>query len=227
MVGIVEVWWGICRNSSTIRPFAPTNSREGQNEVGVSKEDRKVMSNRPVRPTDAFAAPEFTLALVANRRHPSIRSDEDIYAPLMGSWNVRTCDVLEDGTKVEGNGEWIFSRVLDGRGVQDVWILPTRTRRLSAEKHPRERYGTSIRTFDPNLRRWRVTWLNPVNGAFDVLEARMENGAIIQEGTNSSGRRIDWTFARVTPVEFHWIGKTQDDDGNWHISAEFFGSRSA
>lgn len=173
------------------------------------------------RPGDAFAQ-----ALLASERHPTILAAEDIYAPLLGIWDVTVRDYLEDGREIEGHGEWLFARVLDGRAIQDVWIVPSRCD-APRERHPCERYGSSIRTFDPNLRRWRVTWLNPVSGAFDMLWARAEDGRIVQEGSSSTGQEIDWTFARITPTEMHWIGKGRDENGNWRLEAEFFGRRRA
>lgn len=168
---------------------------------------------------------ELALALTCDSRHPQISDAEDIYAPLLGTWVVDTRDILEDGSEIFGSGEWIFSRILDGRGVQDVWIAPGRWEREHAPRHPRERYGTSIRTFDPKSRHWQVTWLNPVSGAFNVLKARIEDGMIIQEGSNADGCQICWTFETITESQFHWTGKIRGEDGEWRMVCEFSGSR--
>ena len=174
---------------------------------------------------DGYAL-ELALALTCDSRHPDISDADDIYAPLLGTWAVDTRDFFEDGHEIRGSGEWIFSRVLEGRGVQDVWIAPGRSERDHAPKHPRDRYGTSIRTFDPVSRRWQVTWLNPVSGAFDVLLARVENGMIIQEGSNLDGRTICWTFEEISDDRFHWTGKGLADGGEWRTYSEFLGSRA-
>lgn len=165
----------------------------------------------------------FTDAFFARECHGAIEPVEDIYAGLLGAWDVTARDYLDGGRTLACRGSWIFARTLEGRAVQDVLILPA----PGAAAHPRRRYGTSIRTFDPVSRRWQVTWLNPVSGRFDVLHARLEGRAIVQEGFNAEGQAIEWTFSEIGEAAFHWIGRTCLPDGRWRLDAEFFGSRRA
>lgn len=173
--------------------------------------------------TEASSA--FAAALVSESRSPEIAPQEDIYAPLLGVWDVEARDRNEDGTFKVGRGEWLFSRTLEGRAVQDVWIAPARDRRRADGPRLANRYGTSVRTFDPNTRSWQVTWLNPVTGAFDVLLTRMDGKRIVQEGTRRDGRRMRWIFQDVTAQTFHWTGEVQLPDGSWRLEAEFVGRR--
>jgi len=170
---------------------------------------------------------DFAGALVSSTRSPDIRESEDIYAPLEGAWEVETRDVLDDGSVVTGHGEWFFSRVLEGRAFQDVWILPSRVPGGRRPHHPRDRYGTSLRMMDPATREWRVVWMNPVSGALDVLRARKEGEKIVQEGTRPDGQRIRWVFDVLTPDRFHWYGESQQADGRWAREVEFAGRRRA
>lgn len=166
----------------------------------------------------------FAEALVSQSRSPQISAQEDIYAKLLGVWDVEARDRTDDGTFQVTGGEWFFARTLEGRAVQDVWIAPTRANRRTAARLA-NRYGTSVRTFDPHTRRWQVTWFNPVTGAFDVLHTRMDGERIVQEGTQGNGRRIRWIFAEITDKTFHWTGEGQLPDGSWRLEAEFFGRR--
>ena len=160
------------------------------------------------------AAPtsDFAEALVAANRSPEIAPHEDVYAKLLGTWDVQARDRTDSGAFQVTEGEWLFARTLEGRAVQDVWIAPNR-------------YGTSVRTFDPRTRTWQVTWFNPVTGAFDVLHTRMEGERIVQEGTQGNGRRLRWIFQDITDTRFHWTGEAQLPDGSWRLEAEFFGRR--
>jgi uncharacterized protein len=167
----------------------------------------------------------FAGALVSSTRSAEIRDDEDIYAPLEGKWDVETRDWLPDGSVVTGRGEWLFSRVLEGRAFQDVWILPARRPDGARAQHPANRYGTSLRMMDPTTREWRVVWLNPVSGAFDVLRARREGERIVQEGARPDGQRIRWVFDVLTRDRFHWYGEAEQPDGRWAREAEFSGHR--
>jgi hypothetical protein len=168
----------------------------------------------------------FGEALVSATRSPDIRPEEDIYAPLLGVWEVDTLDRLPDGTFAKGHGEWLFSRALEGRAFQDVWIMPKRNDG-SRPNHPYNRYGTTVRMMNPETRRWQITWFNPVSGAFDTLYARMEGGKLIQEGRSANGQAIRWIFDRLEKNAFHWYGETEQADGKWLRDVEFTGTRRA
>ena len=171
-------------------------------------------------PSDAFAE-----ALVSGSRSPEIAADEDVYARLLGVWDVQARDRTDSGVFEVTEGEWFIARTLEGRAVQDVWIAPPRAKRRATDSRLTNRYGTSVRTFDPRTRTWQVTWFNPVTGAFDVLHTRMEGARIVQEGTQGNGRRLRWIFQEITDNTFHWTGEAQLPDGSWRLEAEFFGRR--
>ena len=174
---------------------------------------------------DAVTSGKFADALVAASRSPEIAAADDVYAPLLGIWDVEARDRTAEGAFHVTHGEWLFARTLEGRAVQDVWIAPARGHRPVDGTRSANRYGTSVRTFDPNTRRWQVTWLNPVTGAFDVLLTRMEGKRIVQEGRRSDGRPMRWTFQDITAQTFHWTGEAQLPDGSWRLESEFFGRR--
>lgn len=167
----------------------------------------------------------FAEALISQSSSPEIDAQQDIYAPLLGVWNVEARDRTEAGAFQVSHGEWLFARTLEGRAVQDVWIAPARGNRPVGGSRFGNRYGTSVRTFDSTTRSWQVTWFNPVTGAFDVLQVRMDGERIIQEGTRRDGQRIRWIFKEITDDTFHWTGEGQQPDGSWRLDAEFFGRR--
>jgi len=166
----------------------------------------------------------FAEALISRDRSPEIAASEDVYAKLLGVWSVEARDRTDNGTFQVTAGEWLFARTLEGRAVQDVWIAPTRANRRTAAPRA-NRYGSSVRTFDPQTRTWQVTWFNPVTGAFNVLQTPMDGDRIVQEGTVGDGGRIRWIFQEITDETFHWTGERQLPDGSWRLEAEFFGRR--
>jgi hypothetical protein len=169
-------------------------------------------------------AKAFAEALVSENRSSEISAQEDIYAKLLGAWDVEARDRTDNGSVQVTHGEWFFARTLEGRAVQDVWIAPDRAHRHPTMPRVANRYGTSVRTFDPNTRTWQVTWFNPVTGAFDVLHTRMDGDRIVQEGMQD-GRRIRWIFQEITARSFYWTGEAQLPDGSWRLDVEFFGRR--
>ena len=166
----------------------------------------------------------FTRALVAKHRSPEIEAHEDVYAGLLGAWDVQVRNRADDGTFEVIAGEWYFARTLEGRAVQDVWIAPTRASRRGGVARA-NLYGTSVRAFDPQTRRWLVTWINPATGAFAVLNTRKAGERLVQEGELSDGHSIRWIFQEITDTTFHWTGETQLPDGCWRLDAELFGRR--
>jgi hypothetical protein len=116
--------------------------------------------------------------------------------------------------------------VLEGRAIQDVWIVPPRSSRRSKRSIQNNRYGTSLRVYDPAAGVWHVTWINPVSGAFNTLVGRRQGNEIVQEGKNPDGSLIRWTFSDITPRSFYWRGEASSDEGKtWRLEAEFFGHR--
>ena len=81
-----------------------------------------------------------------------IPEEYDWFAPLIGDWD---CDYYDEPTghqKRHVKGEWIFRRILEGAGVQDVFIFPSRGTR---EEHPQpdgeRRHGVHARGADTPL----------------------------------------------------------------------------
>ena len=78
-------------------------------------------------------ATDFFDVLAADHRSPEIPELMDVYGWLCGSWDLvvlryRAIDVSAQGL----TGEVHAARVLEGRAVQDVWIIPRRADRTPA-----------------------------------------------------------------------------------------------
>ncbi|HTW64077.1 MAG TPA: hypothetical protein VME17_05650 [Bryobacteraceae bacterium] len=148
------------------------------------------------------------LALISPGRSEEIPEAADVYGWLIGSWHL---DVRRfgDAAKYSGAGEVHFARVLEGRAIQDVWIMPNT-------------YGTTLRVWDAGVQAWRITWINPVTGARDEMVGRRIGEEIVQVGTHSDGTPIRWIFSEITPDSFRWTGEALEPDGRtWRLEAEF------
>jgi len=73
---------------------------------------------------------EFITALCSNARKGRIPEEYDFFGGLIGEWDIIWDDHLEEAEPRRVKGEWIFSRVLDGMAVQDLFIVPSREERL-------------------------------------------------------------------------------------------------
>lgn len=169
---------------------------------------------------------DFHPAFFASARSPEIPEAADAYGWLIGSWEL---DVLRYGVDVSTRGikgEVHFSWVLEGRGVQDIWIMPRISDRTADIDRARNMYGTTLRVWDAALEAWVVTWVNPVTGRRDELIGRWSGKDVVQIGTHSDGTPIRWIFSEITRDSFRWIGEALQPDGKtWKLEGEFRAKR--
>lgn len=69
---------------------------------------------------------EFITALCSSARNERIPEDCDFFGGLIGGRDIVWNDHLEEAEPRRVKGEWIFSRVLDGTAVQDLFIVSSR-----------------------------------------------------------------------------------------------------
>jgi len=160
------------------------------------------------------AASSFFDALHTNSPAPDRANRMGLYGWLIGSWQMNAVVHREDGTRHEGVGEIHFAWVLEGRAIQDVWILPGVF------------YGTTLRIYDPGLDAWHILWSDPLLQYYTRQIARARGSDIVQEGTNDAGEAVRWSFIEIAPDSFRWLGERSRDAGaSWERQAEFFARR--
>ena len=165
---------------------------------------------------------DFQAALAAPGRSPEIPEAADVYGWLIGNWEL---DVLHyasvDVAALRIKGEARFAWVLEGRAVEDVWIMP-RERRTAPMEKTNNMYGTTLRVWDPSIQAWRITWINPVTGHREEQIGRRNGDEIVQIGARSDGTPTRWRFTEITRDFFHWIGESLNPDGEtWKVEGEF------
>lgn len=136
----------------------------------------------------------FCSALIAPHPATDIAGTNDIYGSLTGSWFAEVLDTEDDGSKRVSEGEWHFARVLEGRGVQDLLIVPARNKRVPRAPTRFNRYGSALRIFDVKTGNWRVHWCNPADGDIHILEAQRVSDDIVEHGESRNGGVLRWTF---------------------------------
>ncbi len=169
---------------------------------------------------------DFFTALAAPGRSHEIPESADVYGWLVGSWEL---DVRHYGVDVAARhlkGEVHFARVLEGRAVQDVWIMPRLSERSAEIDKTVNMYGMTLRVWDASLQAWRVTWINGVTGSRDELIGRWSGKDIVQVGTHANGTPIRWMFTEITPDSFRWTGEALQPDGKtWKLEGEFLAKK--
>src|SRR5689334_19947822 len=100
---------------------------------------------------------DFLRLLAAPERSPEIPESHDIYGWLVGSWELHVCHYKGvDVSSLVLKGEAHFAWVLEGRAIQDVWIMPRPPERSAGSDRVNNMYGTTLRMWDPALQAWRI-----------------------------------------------------------------------
>lgn len=142
-----------------------------------------------------------------------------LYSFLVGQWDLAVTTLLEDGSMHFGQGEIHAGWVLRGRAIQDVWMIPRlRDRKPGIEPLPGAGnwYGSTLRTYDPNIDAWRIAWSDPANNFFAQQIGRAQGRDIVQEGPDPRGGHMRWTFTEIQQESFHWTAERSSDKNDWH-----------
>jgi hypothetical protein len=175
------------------------------------------MSAMPKRPAmNVSASPSFVEKLHTNCPAADRAGKMGLYGWLIGQWEMDAVVIADDGAKHSGRGEIHFGWVLEGRAIQDVWILPGFF------------HGTTLRAYDPGLDAWHILWSDPLKHLYTRQIGRARGSDIVQEGRDDSGATLRWSFTEITPGSFRWRGERSLDGGaTWHLQADFRARRVA
>jgi hypothetical protein len=137
----------------------------------------------------------------------------------------------ESGATHTNRGEIHAGWVLEGRALQDVWMLPRRAERRP-DAPPRQLpvtgnwYGTTLRVYDPGIDAWHILWNNPLTQLYTRQVGRACGADIVQEGRHESGALMRWSFTKIKPESFHWLAEVSADGGaSWRLQVEVLARR--
>ena len=173
----------------------------------------------PTRPvTPELVHSSFAQVLHANGPDTARATELALYSWIVGRWELDVTTMLDDGTMHRGNGEIHAGWVLQGRAIQDVWLIPRlRDRRPGIEPLPGAGnwYGTTLRIYDPGLDAWRIFWSDPATNFFTQQIGRAQGADIVQTGHDPRGGSMRWIFSELQPDSFHWTAERASDDRKW------------
>ena len=164
-------------------------------------------------------------ALRSDGPAPDRAAELRLYGQFIGDWKAHVVAYTPDGVSHEGDGEIHFGWVLQGRAIQDVWIIDRRSG-TPAMPVTGNWYGTTIRVYDPALGAWRIYWIDPATNAYRYQVGRQQGADIVQDGTTETGALSRWSFTEITPRSFRWKGEVSLDKGtSWRLVVEVFARR--
>ncbi len=163
---------------------------------------------------------DFPAVLHAQGPNPERAQALMLYGRFVGSWDAEITAHGPEGGSHKADGEIHFGWILQGRAVQDVWMIPRFADREDAPAFPiaGNWYGTTIRIYDPAIEAWRIYWIDPATNSFRQQIGRARGQDIVQEGASETGALTRWSFTEITPDSFHWLGEgKQLDSAHWRL----------
>ena len=169
----------------------------------------------------------FLEALGAGGPSADRGANMDLYGWLVGSWDLDVTGFLENGEQRRRPGEWHFGWTLEGRAIQDVWIVPPRGAGRQGDAAANvNSHGTTLRVYDPRIDAWHIQWTDPVTQTYLSMIGRKEGDDIVQLGKGPEGNLTRWSFSEIEPNAFRWRGEVSSDKGaTWRLQVEFLARR--
>ena len=137
-----------------------------------------------------------------------------LYGWLVGEWSFTGWIQPAGDRKHDIRGAIHAGWVLEGRALQDVWIVPGFF------------HGTTLRIYDPGLDAWHIIWSDPLRQSYSRQMGRASGNDIVQDGANLNGATTRWSFVDRTNDSFRWLGERQASPDTWALEAEFFVRRT-
>lgn len=160
---------------------------------------------------------DMVAALRALGPHPSLGTQGNVFGRLVGTWEVEYADISKDGKVLRRSGELSIGWVLDGRVIQDVWIVNP-----WGEHKEREVY-TDLRYFDPKSGAWPAIFVDPQIASV----ARFTGGAtaedrIVLDTPDLGHEHTRWSFVDIRPDAFSFRDEASDDGGKtWKLQSDY------
>jgi hypothetical protein len=160
---------------------------------------------------------DMVTAIRALGPHPSLADHAKVFGRLVGTWDVEYTNFLKDGKVTHRSGQLMVGWVMDGRAIQDIWIVyPSGT-------HTDREVYTDLRYYDPKSGTWPATFIDPEHASV----ARFTGGAvgddrIVFDTRDFDGADTRWSINDIRPNSFVWREEESPDGGKtWALQSEY------
>jgi len=165
----------------------------------------------------------FQTALISKTPNTELQKNLNLFGQFIGEWDFEGVYGKDTPDEWRIPGEWLFSWILDGTAIQDIFICPSRKER-ELNPHPNAEYGTTVRFYNPKKGVWDICYGG--YGFMHILEAKQVDKEIIVINKDDTDGLNQWVFSDITPTSFHWQNRTSYDKGStWLVNFELFANR--
>src|SRR4030095_12667843 len=151
---------------------------------------------------------DLVAALEAPSPNPSLGDQAQVLGRMVGTWEVEYTDFAKDGKATHRAGEFIVSWVMDGRAVQDLWIVDP-----SGKRKDREVYST-LHYFDAKSRTWHAIFVDPEHGSIArVTGGPQGSDRFVIETADLGNQTNRWSFNDIRADSFVYRDEASSDGG--------------
>ena len=164
--------------------------------------------------------PRFAMitALRATGPHPSLGDHASVLDRLVGAWDVEYMDISKSGKAVHRSGELLVGWILDGRAMEDLWIVYP-----SGADKDREVYA-DVRYFDPKSGTWPAIFFDPqaASAATFTGGAVGDDRIVLDSRDLVAGQTRRWSFNDIRDDSLVFRDDASADGGKtWTLKSEY------
>jgi hypothetical protein len=157
------------------------------------------------------------LAPKAGRPHPSLGDHAKLFGGLVGTWDVEYTDYSTDGKATRRSGQMIFEWVMDGRAIQDLWIVDP-----SGARKDREVYA-DLHYFDAKSGAWHTVFVDPEHASVvRFTDEAVGEDRIVLDSHDLGDEETRWSFNDIRPGSFGFRAEVSGDGGKtWRLQSDY------
>ena len=164
--------------------------------------------------------PRFAMitALQATGPHPSLGDHARVLGRLVGTWDVQYMDIGKDGKAMHRSGELLVGWVMDGRAIEDLWIVYP-----SGAGEDREVYA-DVRYFDPKSGTWPAIFIDlQIASVATFTGGAVGDERIVLDSQDLvAGQTRRWSFNDIRPDSLVFRDDASRDGGKtWTLKSEY------
>lgn len=166
----------------------------------------------------AGARVDMVAALRATGPHASLGDHARVLGQLVGTWDVEYMDIAKDGKALHRSGELRVGWIMDGRAIEDLWIVYP-----SEPGNEREIYA-DVRYFEPKSATWPAIFIDPQAATVATFTggAVGADRIVLDSQDLVAGQTRRWSFNDIRNDSLVFRDDASSDGGNtWKLKSEY------
>jgi len=171
---------------------------------------------------DHTPTPDPRFAMITELRaagpSASLGDHADLLGRLIGTWDVQYMDISKSGKAIYRTGQLLVGWVMDGRAIEDLWIVDP-----SDSSKDREVYA-DVRYFDPKSGTWPAVFIDPQIASIATFTggAAGDDRIVLESQDLVRGQIRRWSFNDIRPDSLVFRDDASSDGGKtWARKSEY------